>query len=155
MKIKIRTLTLAAGIALRCTAAPAEAPATYDEATLQLPTLVLNTQETANERSATTYTTPVSTLEFDPRVDLQSRNMAEAQGDITIRGGIFENTGIRVGSATLIDPQTGHYFAELPKSLPVPTMRSMALTARSAPSAMAGRSSRTAAAQRSAVAITI
>ena len=114
MKIKIRTLTLVAGIALRCTAAPAEAPATYDEATLQLPTLVLNTQETPNERSATTYTTPVSTLEFDPRVDLQSRNMAEAQGDITIRGGIFENTGIRVGSATLIDPQTGHYFAELP-----------------------------------------
>lgn len=84
------------------------------EAEYELPTLVLQTQETANERSATTYTTPVSTLEFDPRVDLQSRNMAEAQGDITIRGGIFENTGIRLGSATLLDPQTGHYFAELP-----------------------------------------
>lgn len=40
--------------------------------------------------------------------------MAEAQGDVTIRGGIFENTGFRVGSATLIDPQTGHYSAELP-----------------------------------------
>jgi hypothetical protein len=40
--------------------------------------------------------------------------MAEAQGDITIRGGIFESTGFRVGSATLIDPQTGHYSAELP-----------------------------------------
>ncbi|PXA04739.1 TonB-dependent receptor [Coraliomargarita sinensis] len=79
-----------------------------------LPTLVLQSQETANERSAATYTTAVSNLEFDPRIDLQSRNMAEAQGDITIRGGIFENTGIRVGSATLIDPQTGHYFAELP-----------------------------------------
>ena len=47
----------------------------------------------------------------EPRVDLQSRNMAEAQGDVSIRGGIFENTGFRVGSATLIDPQTGHYFA--------------------------------------------
>jgi outer membrane cobalamin receptor len=81
---------------------------------LELPTLVLKSQETANERSAVTYTTPVSNLEFDPRIDLQSRNMAEAQGDITIRGGIFENTGIRLGSATLIDPQTGHYFAELP-----------------------------------------
>jgi len=81
---------------------------------LELPTLVLKSQETANERSAATYTTPVSNLEFDPRIDLQSRNMAEAQGDITIRGGIFENTGIRLGSATLIDPQTGHYFAELP-----------------------------------------
>lgn len=81
---------------------------------LELPTLVLRAQETANERSAASYTTPVSNLEFDPRIDLQSRNMAEAQGDITIRGGIFENTGIRIGSATLIDPQTGHYFAELP-----------------------------------------
>ncbi len=90
----------------------AEAP--VSEASIELPTLVLQTQETANERSATTYTTPISTLEFDPRVDMQSRNMAEAQGDIVIRGGIFEGTGIRVGSATLIDPQTGHYFAELP-----------------------------------------
>ena len=83
-------------------------------APLELPALVLQSRETANERSAATYTTPVSNLEFDPRIDLQSRNMAEAQGDITIRGGIFENTGMRLGSATLIDPQTGHYFAELP-----------------------------------------
>jgi outer membrane receptor protein involved in Fe transport len=81
---------------------------------LELPTLVLKTQETANERSASSYTTPVSNLEYDPRIDMQSRNMAEAQGDITLRGGIFENTGVRLGSATLIDPQTGHYFAELP-----------------------------------------
>ena len=92
--------------------------ATYSQseeaASIELPTLVLNTQETANERSASTFETPVSNLEFDPRIDLQSRNMAEAQGDITIRGGIFENTGIRLGSATLLDPQTGHYFAELP-----------------------------------------
>lgn len=79
-----------------------------------LPTLVINTQETANLRPVSTYETPVSTLEFEPRVDMQSRNMAEAQGDVTVRGGIFENTGFRVGSATLIDPQTGHYFAELP-----------------------------------------
>lgn len=84
------------------------------EAPVHLPTLVLDSQETANQRSAVSYTTPISNLEFDPRIDLQSRNMAEAQGDITIRGGIFENTGIRLGSATLIDPQTGHYFAELP-----------------------------------------
>src|SRR5690606_29448182 len=33
---------------------------------------------------------------------------------VTLRGGIFENTGFRVGAATLIDPQTGHYFAEVP-----------------------------------------
>ena len=79
-----------------------------------LPTLYVDAQQTANIRPVTTYESPVSNLDFEPRVDLQSRNMAEAQGDVTIRGGIFENTGFRVGSATLIDPQTGHYFAELP-----------------------------------------
>jgi len=86
----------------------------HAESTQTLPTLYIDAQQTANIRPATTYESPVSNLEFEPRVDLQSRNMAEAQGDVTIRGGIFENTGFRVGSATLIDPQTGHYFAELP-----------------------------------------
>ena len=84
------------------------------ESTQTLPTLYVDAQQTANIRPVTTYESPVSNLEFEPRVDLQSRNMAEAQGDVTIRGGIFEGTGFRVGSATLIDPQTGHYFAELP-----------------------------------------
>ena len=83
-------------------------------AILALPTLVIHGQEVANLRPVTTYETPVSNLEFNPRIDFQSRNMAEAQGDVSIRGGIFENTGFRVGSATLIDPQTGHYSAELP-----------------------------------------
>ncbi|WP_159819435.1 TonB-dependent receptor plug domain-containing protein [Colwellia sp. 20A7] len=69
---------------------------------------------TANNKPVGTFGSPVSNLEYDPRVDLQSRNMAEAQADVTIRGGIFENTGFRVGSATLVDPQTGHYFAEIP-----------------------------------------
>jgi hypothetical protein len=84
------------------------------ESTQTLPTLYVDAQQTANIRPVTTYESPVSNLEFEPRVDLQSRNMAEAQGDVTIRGGIFENTGFRVGSATLIDTQTGHYSAELP-----------------------------------------
>ena len=84
------------------------------ESTQTLPTLYVDAQQTANIRPVATYESPVSNLEFEPRVDLQSRNMAEAQGDVTIRGGIFEGTGFRVGSATLIDPQTGHYFAELP-----------------------------------------
>ncbi|MBT4224374.1 MAG: TonB-dependent receptor [Opitutae bacterium] len=79
-----------------------------------LPTLTIHGQEKANIRPATTYESPISNLDFDPRVDIQSRNMAEAQGDISIRGGIFENTGLQVGSATLFDPQTGHYITELP-----------------------------------------
>ncbi len=69
---------------------------------------------TANTEPVGTFGSSVSNLEYDPRVDLQSRNMAEAQADVTIRGGIFENTGFTVGSAALLDPQTGHYVAEIP-----------------------------------------
>ncbi|MFP4157275.1 MAG: TonB-dependent receptor plug domain-containing protein [Opitutales bacterium] len=80
----------------------------------ELKDFVIKDQQMANQRPVSTYESPVSNLDFEPRVDLQARNMAEAQGDVTVRGGIFENTGFRIGSATLIDPQTGHYFAELP-----------------------------------------
>lgn len=76
--------------------------------------ITIEASTTANTKPVGTFGSPVSNLEYDPRVDLQSRNMAEAQADVTIRGGIFENTGFRVGSATLLDPQTGHYFAEIP-----------------------------------------
>jgi len=69
---------------------------------------------TANTKPVGTISSLVSNLEYDPRIDLQSRNMAEAQADVTIRGGIFENTGFRVGNATVLDPQTGHYVAEIP-----------------------------------------
>jgi vitamin B12 transporter len=79
-----------------------------------LPSLTVVGQKTANQRPVTTYETPISNLDFDPRVDFQSRNMAEAQGDVSIRGGIFEETGFQVGSATLLDPQTGHYSTEIP-----------------------------------------
>jgi outer membrane receptor protein involved in Fe transport len=87
---------------------------THAEDSEMLPTLYIDAQQTANLQPVATYESPISNLEFEPQVDLQSRGMAEAQGDVTVRGGIFENTGFRVGSATLIDPQTGHYFAELP-----------------------------------------
>ena len=79
-----------------------------------LPTLTVRTQRTANLRPAATFESVVSNLDFDPRIDFQSRNMAEAQGDVNIRGGIFEATGFQVGAATLFDPQTGHYSTELP-----------------------------------------
>jgi len=85
-----------------------------DSSSFALPTLVINGQETANLLPVSTYESPISNLQFNPRVDMQARNMAEAQGDVSIRGGIFENTGFQVGAATVIDPQTGHYSAELP-----------------------------------------
>ncbi len=76
--------------------------------------ITVEASPTANKLPVGTFDSPISNLEYDPRVDLQSRNMAEAQADVTIRGGNFENTGFRVGSATLLDPQSGHYFAEIP-----------------------------------------
>ncbi|MBH0069350.1 TonB-dependent siderophore receptor [Pseudoalteromonas sp. NZS100] len=76
--------------------------------------ITVEASPTANKLPVGTFDSPISNLEYDPRVDLQSRNMAEAQADVTIRGGIFENTGFRVGSTTLLDPQSGHYFAEIP-----------------------------------------
>lgn len=88
--------------------------ASVEDEPIELTDFVIKEQQTANIMPVTTYDTPVSNLEFNPRIDFQSRNMAEAQGNVTIRGGIFENTGFRIGSATLVDPQTGHYFAEIP-----------------------------------------
>ena len=93
-------------------------PFSYAQATSNTETAIeqitVEASATANKLPVGTFDSPVSNLEYDPRIDLQSRNMAEAQADVTIRGGIFENTGFRVGSATLLDPQTGHYVAELP-----------------------------------------
>lgn len=81
---------------------------------VELPELYVTSSHTATVEPASTYGAPVSRLELNPQFDLQVRNIAEAQGDVSIRGGIFENTGFRVGAATLMDPQTGHYFAEIP-----------------------------------------
>jgi vitamin B12 transporter len=68
----------------------------------------------ANQEPVGSIAMPVSVLRFEPRVDLEARNLPEAQADVTIRGGIFENSGFKVGAVSLYDPQTGHYFAEIP-----------------------------------------
>ena len=68
----------------------------------------------ANESPLPTYSNPISSLSYEPAVDVQNRNFAEAQGDISIRGGIFENTGFNISTLSIFDPQTGHYLAELP-----------------------------------------
>lgn len=70
--------------------------------------------QTANDRPAATYAGVLSALRFDPLIELQSRGLPEAQADITVRGGVFENTALQVGAATLFDPQTGHYAANVP-----------------------------------------
>src|SRR6478735_4267835 len=82
--------------------------------TYVLPTLSIVSDRVANETPAATFAMPVTALQFEPRVDVQARNFAEAQADVTIRGGVFENTGFKLGALSLFDPQTGHYFAEIP-----------------------------------------
>ncbi|MEX2044284.1 MAG: TonB-dependent receptor [Opitutus sp.] len=79
-----------------------------------LPEVTVYSHRVANQSPAGTFAMPVSALRYEPRIDLQARNLAEAQADVTLRGGIFENTGIQLGAVTLFDPQTGHYVAEIP-----------------------------------------
>ena len=68
----------------------------------------------ANTRPAGTFAAVATALRFDPITELQSRGLPEGQADVTVRGGLFENTGFRAGAVTVMDPQTGHYAAELP-----------------------------------------
>ena len=68
----------------------------------------------ANKSPASSYVTAATALRFDPLTELQSRGIAEGQSDVTVRGGLFENTGFKLGAVTVMDPQTGHYVSELP-----------------------------------------
>ena len=92
----------------------AQKNSTNAEIFVTLPHFSITETRVANSEPAGTFASAITELRFEPLIDVQTRNIAEAQGDVTIRGGIFENTGFRVGAATLFDPQTGHYFAEIP-----------------------------------------
>ena len=81
---------------------------------VSLPDVTVYSPAVANQEPVGTFAMPVSALSFEPRVDVQARNQAEGQADMAVRGGIFENTGIRLGALSLFDPQTGHYLAEIP-----------------------------------------
>lgn len=85
-----------------------------EDAPVELPRVIVYSPRVANQEPVGSFAMPVSALRYEPLVDVQARNLGEAQADITIRGGIFENTGFRVGGISLYDPQTGHYFAEIP-----------------------------------------
>lgn len=83
---------------------------------MSLPAVTVYSPRVANQAPAGTFAMPVSSLRFEPMVDIQARNLAEGQADVTLRGGVFENTGFQLGALTVTDPQTGHYFAEIPVS---------------------------------------
>ena len=84
-----------------------------DETEVLSPISVIG-QRVANLQPASTYTTLSTALRYDPQVSLQTRGMPEGQADVTVRGGLFENTGFRMGAVTVFDPQTGHYSVEAP-----------------------------------------
>ncbi len=90
------------------------ASAQSDDGVTTLDPYLVRAVNVANETPLPTYANPVSLLNFAARVDVQSRNFAEAQGDVSIRGGTFENTGFTVGNLAIFDPQTGHYLTEQP-----------------------------------------
>jgi hypothetical protein len=79
-----------------------------------LPAVTVYSPSVANQSPAGTFTMPVSALRYEPLVDIEPRNMAEAQSDVTLRGDTFENTGLQLGALSVFDPQTGHYLMELP-----------------------------------------
>jgi hypothetical protein len=90
-------------------------PNAYPQAgAMSLPAVMVYSPSVANQSPAGTFTMPVSALRYEPLVDIEPRNMAEAQSDVTLRGDTFENTGLQLGALSVFDPQTGHYLMEVP-----------------------------------------
>lgn len=101
-------------LATVCTLPLPASHAMAQENAYELPKFEIYSEQVANQTPVGSFAMPVSGLRFEPRVDIQARNLAEGQADVTIRGGVFENTGFKLGAVSLFDPQTGHYFAEIP-----------------------------------------
>lgn len=78
--------------------------------------IIINAGRVANTKPATSLNSIATALRYDPEVELYSRGLAEGQADITVRGSMFESTSVKVGAVVLMDPQTGHYTANLPIS---------------------------------------
>lgn len=94
-------------------ASAVQVPDRADEARILEPITVTG-RRVANVQPATTFAATATSLRFDPVVDLQARGLPEGQADVTVRGGLFENTGFRLGAVTIFDPQTGHYSVDNP-----------------------------------------
>ena len=71
------------------------------DATAELAPISVYSERVANQEVVGTFAMPVSGLSYEPQVDVQSRNLSEGQADVSIRGGIFENTGFRIGAVAL------------------------------------------------------
>ncbi len=87
--------------------------------------IIVYAERVANTEPAGSYATLATALRFDPQTELQSRGLPEGQADVTVQGGVFENTGFMLGAISVMDPQTGHYTAGLPvdpRSLSTPVL---------------------------------
>ena len=93
---------------------PALIADTTENSTDELVEITVSAKRVANDAPASTYASVATALRYDPLTELQSRGIAEGQSDVAVRGGLFENTGFKLGAVTIMDPQTGHYVAELP-----------------------------------------
>ncbi len=114
-------------------AAPAMRAA--DPPSVVLPEYTVYSPRVALQDPAGAFAMPVTALRYEPLADVEARNLAEGQADIAIRGGIFENTGFRIGGVSLYDPQTGHYSAEIPVA---PAMLSAPIVATGMDNALEG-----------------
>jgi len=115
MKQWTTILTHLAGLLLLSTLAAAASESDDDgESAEALEIIEVTGRRVANLRPAGTHAAVITGLRFDPQVDVQARGLAEGQADVSVRGGLFENTGFKIGAVTIFDPQTGHYAAELP-----------------------------------------
>lgn len=107
IRIGIFWAVLAAGLAAQV------APTTDRELVPLAPFTVLSPRVALQEPIATVATL-ASALRYEPMVDLQARSFAEGQADVSIRGGTFANANFSIAGLPLYDPQTGHYYAEIP-----------------------------------------
>lgn len=103
-------------ICLSIVASCALSPVFAQNPPVPLPEVTVYSPRVANQTGAGSFATPVTALRYDPAVDVEVRSTVEGQADVTIRGGIFENSGIKLGAFSLLDPQTGHYVGEIPAS---------------------------------------
>ncbi|MBI2497171.1 MAG: TonB-dependent receptor, partial [Opitutae bacterium] len=55
------------------------------EAAYELPRYAVYSEQVANQTPVNSFAMPVSGLRFEPRVDVQARNLAEGQADVAIR----------------------------------------------------------------------
>ena len=101
-------------LAMMLQSAAGAVPAQADDDSEALEPISVTGQRVANLQPASTFGTLATSLRYDPQVDLQARGLPEGQADITVRGGIFENTGFSLGAVSIFDPQTGHYSVEIP-----------------------------------------